>query len=113
MLTGVRVDNLVVADSRPIEWPLLDADGAPLDVRGWSALAEVRAYPGGPVLHRWSSTDRSIVLTVGALTLQVTDVEGWTWRVGDYDIVLRAPGQTEPTIVARGRIRVTTRISHG
>jgi hypothetical protein len=124
----VRVDDLRVypGDDRAFTWPVLNDEGAPMSLVGWSARAQVRPMLGGGVLHEWSTEDGSIVLQSAAegpggvvipssLTLKVDDSESWTWRHGRFDIHLTDPnGRTQ--VLARGSVvvdRGVTGVSHG
>lgn len=81
--------------TRVFEIPILDTDGAPKDVSGWSARAQVRAnrwFPDLPVLHEWNTETEpaNATLSTGQLLLSVDkeDSELWTWWAGDCDIEL-------------------------
>lgn len=109
----VRNDDLRVypGDDRAFTWPVLNDEGAPMSLSGWSARAQVRPMLGGAVLHEWTTDDASIVLrSVGedetsSLTLRVDDSETWTWRHGRFDIHLTDPsGHTQ--VLARGTVVV-------
>jgi hypothetical protein len=85
------VSNLVIyaGDDRPIQWPLTDTDGYPLDVTGWTAHAQVRPYPNAPaVLHEWSTANGRAVMANGSVTLLVDDSETYTWTIGEYDLFI-------------------------
>lgn len=114
----VRNDDLRVypGDDRAFTWPVLNDEGAPMSLSGWSARAQVRPMLGGPVLHEWTTDDGSIVLTSAAedghgglttsgLTLRVVDSETWTWNHGRYDIHLTDPS-SKTQVLARGTVVV-------
>lgn len=107
------MSNLVIyaGDDRPIQWPLTDSDGDPLDVTAWSARAQVRPYPGAPgVLHEWSTDNGRAVMAAGSVTLLVDDSENYTWMVAEYDLFLIDPqGRWER--LDGGRIRVIPAIT--
>lgn len=78
--------------------PILDADGNPQDMTGWSARAQVRAnkwFRDLPVLFEWNTSldSPNATLTEGQLLLKVTpeDSAEWTWWAGDCDIELVDP----------------------
>lgn len=75
--------------------PILDGDGDPINVTGWSARAHVRAnkwFRDLPILHEWKTTGASPNATLASsmLTLKVTPSvsAAWTWWYGVYDIEL-------------------------
>jgi hypothetical protein len=84
--------------TRIFEIPILDRDGAPKDVTGWHARAQVRAnrwFPELPVLYEWSTllSPPNATLSTGQLLLAVGEEESalWTWWAGDCDIELTDP----------------------
>lgn len=87
------MSDLVIyaGDDRPIQWPLTDTEDRSLDVTGWSARAQVRAYPGAPVMHEWSTQNGRAVLAAGSVTLLVDDSGSWPWVSGQYDLFLSDP----------------------
>jgi hypothetical protein len=109
----VRVDDLTIqqGDDRPLVWQLADAQGAPVNLSGYSARAQVRARSSSTtVMHEWSTTAGSIVLTESTVTLKVNESETWTWRHGVYDLHLTDPlGATQ--VIARGGITLTPAIT--
>jgi hypothetical protein len=109
----IRYDPLVVAqgDDRAFSWALLDADGEPINLQGFTAKAQVRAHPrSAEVLHEWSTANGKAVLGGGALTLKVNDSETWDWDRGVYDIHLTdGDGNTE--VLARGSIVVVPAVT--
>lgn len=109
----VLVDDVVIqqGDDRPLVWTLADQAGAPVDLTGYSALAQVRSRPqSATVWHEWSTTAGNAVLSESSVTLKVNDSESWTWSQGVYDLHLTDPaGTTE--VIARGSITVTPAVT--
>lgn len=102
----VRVDDLVIqqGDDRPLVWTLADSTGAPVNLDGYTAVAQVRAKPSSStVLHEWATDDGSAVLSESAVTLKVADSETWTWTRGVYDLHITDP-TSSTTVIARGAI---------
>lgn len=69
------------------------AASTPVDITGYSAAMQIRAYPlAVPVLY-----DASSNLTLGGplgtvtLTIPAASTEGFTWWQGVYDILLTSP----------------------
>jgi hypothetical protein len=102
----VRVDDITVqqGDDRPLVWALADAAGAPVNLEGYTAVAQVRArHHSATVMHEWTTADTSAVLSESTITLKVDDSEDWTWHSGVYDLHLTDPlGATQ--VIARGKI---------
>jgi hypothetical protein len=97
-------------DDEPITWELASrASGAPVDLSGYSAIAQVREVPDfdSPVLHEWSTTAGNAELSTqdSTVSLKVTDSEDWTWRRGYFDLhVIDFAGRSK--IVDRGPVVV-------
>jgi len=107
------VDDLVIlqGDDRPLIWTLADANGEPVNLAGYTAAAQVRGRANSTtVLHEWSTTDGSAVLSESSVTLKVDDSESWTWHYGVYDLHLTDPlGTTQ--VIARGTVTVTPAVT--
>lgn len=96
-------------DDRAFTFPVLDADGQPMPLSGYSARAQVRDKPakaGGVLLHEWSTAAGNAVVGSGAVTLQVSDSETWSFTEGVYDLQL-VDAQGNHQVIARGRVKVT------
>jgi hypothetical protein len=102
----VRVDDITIqqGDDRPLVWTLADAAGAPVNLDGYTAVAQVRSKPSSStVLHEWSTTNGKAVLADSSVSLKVTDSETWTWHSGVYDLhITDFAGRTE--VIARGKV---------
>lgn len=100
-----------IGDDRPVAWEVLEVDGEPLNAAGFMVKAQVRAHPGTPVLHEWSSgpdgNGRARLSTVPAdsetaaprwyVELLVDDSRSWSWERGHYDVFLFDPeGRAQP-----------------
>jgi|tagenome__1003787_1003787.scaffolds.fasta_scaffold19325816_2 hypothetical protein len=96
--------NLLQGDDRPLVWTLADSAGAPVNLDGYTALAQVRAQPQSTtVWHEWSTDDGTAVLADSSISLKVDDSETWTWHSGVYDLhLIDFAGRTE--VIARGKI---------
>lgn len=110
----VSVDDIVIqqGDDRPLTWTLAGSStGAPVDLAGYSVVAQVRAKPtASTVLHEWSTDAGNAVLSESTVVLKVDDSETWTWSRGVYDIHLTdSSGQTE--VVARGAVSLVPAVT--
>lgn len=110
----VTRDNLLIqqGDDRPLVWTLSDSTGAPVNLAGYSAKAQVRerAEPLSPVLHEWSTDDGTAELADSTVSLSLIDSESWTWTRGFYDLhVTDFAGRTE--VVVRGSVAVVPGIT--
>jgi hypothetical protein len=102
----VRVDDITIqqGDDRPLVWTLADANGAPVNLDGYTAVAQVRAKPSSSaVLHEWSTTNGKAVLAESTVVLKVDDSETWTWARGVYDLHITDPA-SRTEVIARGSI---------
>ena len=88
---AVRTYHLIVDQGAnyALSIPVLNDNGGPTTVTGWTVTGQIRAYPNGStVLHE-------LELTVGGttVTLQIpaADSSAWTWRTGRYDVELTSP----------------------
>ena len=82
-----RQDDLLIPQGTTwgYRWPIVDADQSPIDVTGWSVLAQVRESVGSDVvLYEWSLAHSNVVLGPDGVTLLVTPAvsSAWTWRSG-------------------------------
>lgn len=77
-------------DDQPLVWDLTTSTGQPVNLDGYSAIAQVRrrADPAAPVLHEWSTTAGTAELSSqdSTVSLNVDDSENWTWTRGVYDL---------------------------
>ena len=98
-----------IGDDRPLAWPLLEVDGDDLAAGRFTAKAQVRARPGGPVLHEWSTSNgRARFSSVPGpepddparwfLELLVDDSRSWSWERGAYDVFITDPGDADQPI---------------
>jgi hypothetical protein len=105
-----RVDLTVYA-GEPVDFtiPVLDAAGAPVStLSGWTAAAQVRVDPTGPVLHTFTA------LLTGAqarVTATPGQTAGWVFATARWDLILTAPDAT-PHVLCAGWIRVYPTITH-
>jgi hypothetical protein len=105
--------EFVAGSADDVVIPLFDANGAPIDIAGWSARLEVRYAPGHPTLLAYWATDypaAALRLENSAAVLVVNrDLAeaslAWPWRLAQYDLALRAPNG-RPARPHRGIARV-------
>lgn len=70
-------------------WPVIDREGKPVDLTGWSARAQVRqAVDSETVLHEWNSATGTILFQDNRIVLATTPSisSAWEWREGFYDV---------------------------
>lgn len=78
-------------------WPVLDDNGDPITLTGYTAKAQVRrSFDSPTVLHEWSTTNSTIVLQSNKVILVTSPATSlaWTWKTGVYDILITAPDGT-------------------
>lgn len=94
-------------------WPIVDAAGAPLDLTGWSAIAQVREAeaPTAPLLHEFTT---GVLADPPRVTISWTAEESlaWAWRSGYFDVVLVSPDGRPVQVVAQGVALVDRVVSH-
>jgi hypothetical protein len=71
--------------------PILNPDGSPKDVTGFTVDAKVKTVPGGAVLYTWPTDDIDIDGTGLALTIPAAVSALWTWHGGWYRVKLTDP----------------------
>jgi hypothetical protein len=99
-----RVD-LTVHAGEPVDFtiPVLDAAGAPVvSLTGWTAAAQIRATPAGPVLHAFTAAINGASARV---TATPADTAAWGFTSAQWDLLLTAPDST-PHILCAGWVRV-------
>ena len=114
--TTDQVVEFVQGSAEDVVIPLLDADGNPVDLAGWTAHCQVRYAPtaASPVLAEWQSgTSHDIVLANSAARLVVdaamaAESLAWTWRLGVFDLLMVAPAGLglRPNRPQRGLMRL-------
>jgi hypothetical protein len=106
-----EVDVEVYA-GEPVDFtvPVLDAADAEVDVTGWTGSAQVRRYPGSPLLHTWTLTLSDAGVQVTATGEQTAEFASWSTETARWDLWITEPGE-EARPVCRGRILVRSRIS--
>jgi hypothetical protein len=85
--------NIVIVQGTTwsIAWPILDTNGAPMDMTGWSVRSQIRADVDAPTaLYEWSTVVGNASVTDNRVTLTVrpTESAAWTWDSGVYDVEL-------------------------
>lgn len=107
-----RIRNKI-GDDRPWRWELQETDGDALSAGQFTARAQVRNWPGGPVVHEWSTANgRATIETTGSgvngdptrwwVLLLVDDSRDWTWESGNFDLFLFDPDGHGQPIVPQG-----------
>lgn len=106
-----RVD-LTVHAGEPVDFtiPVLDdATGlAVATLSGWTAAAQIRATPDGPVLHAFTPAIEGVGVRVTA-TAAVT--AAWSFTTARWDVLLTAPDAT-PHVLCAGWVRVYPTTTH-
>jgi hypothetical protein len=79
------------------QFPVLDDDGDPINVDGWTARAQIRAYArSASALYTLAPVCSGTTVTI---TIPAADSSLWTWRTGLWDLELLAPvGDPEPLV---------------
>jgi hypothetical protein len=111
----IRTDRLTVLQGATWEtrWPILDTDGQPYDLTGWTVQSQVRASATDvTVLFDFAATgnattlDNNVVLTIPA------DVSSaWTWTEGVFDIELHNADAV--VRITQGTIEVNPEVTRG
>lgn len=105
-MTDLRVDAGI---DYAVRWPVVNPDGSPADLTGWSAKGQWRASADSPViLHEWSSAAGNLELAGQYATLKVSANDSALWPAdwkGPYDIVLTDTGGGRH-LLARGTCSV-------
>lgn len=102
---------------------VVDASGAPItNPTGWTAKAQIRTYPGGPVLFEWNTSPSAgqgtATLTYNAITgittlsLIATKAQTalFTWGSAMWDCYLTTPGGLTACVV-EGTVAVNPAIT--
>lgn len=108
---GVR-DSLTVLQglSWGWAWQLVDADGNPIDLTGWSILGQVRRQPGAPLLYQWSTTDGNVgdpdyPVTSGWVVITIAPAVSagfvWAGQPSNFGVIVISP-QSQYLRVAYG-----------
>lgn len=79
-----------------LQIPILDGDGAPLTITGWTVDAKVKTGPSGAVLYTWPTA--GVTIAGSLLTLEVPGPvsAAWTWSVGWWRVVITEPTPIDP-----------------
>ena len=111
---GVRPQEIDIdlAAGEPIDFtvPVLDDAVQPVDVTGWTGVAQVRPHAAGKLLH-------TLALVLSSSGVRVTadteDTAAWAlWRspLARWDLWVTEPSEA-PRPLARGRVFVRSPIS--
>jgi hypothetical protein len=114
-MSAARLDLVIEQGATwtvPLTW---EADGAPVDLTGWSARLQVRAsHAHTSVLLELTSAGGGIALggAAGTVTpgLDAAATAGLTWSTGVYDLELVAPGGAV-TRLTEGRVTVRPEVT--
>ncbi len=72
---------------------------------GWSARAELREFPTGPVLEQWSTGAQSAVIEGGELLLLTDRISNPQWTLGEVTVHLTDPSGAR-TVLDPIRVRL-------
>lgn len=105
--------EFVAGSADDIVIPLFDANGATIDIAGWTGRLEIRYAPKHPqLLAHWDTDDAAVLMRLesssAVLVVNAALAEAslaWTWRLAQYDLALRAPNG-RPARPHRGIARV-------
>lgn len=93
-------------------WPIVDADGQPADITGWTAQCQVRQFEA-----HTSSLLASLTATVEESTVVVRwtaeESLAWDWDKGWSDVLLIDPDGEPRLIVWQGRLVLDKVVTHG
>lgn len=105
--------EIIKGESFDIRLPVLDADGDPVDVDGWTAKAQVRHSEREPVLHEWSTTEANIACVGTAVVLSVlaAQTSPWEWTSALVSVEIYEPVTSKPRVIAEGVIRALPEIT--
>jgi hypothetical protein len=98
-------------------WAITDAQGAPLNVDGWSVRAQIRYSHNDLVFFEWNTAGGVRIGTVSAsgteVTVRLSGVESSAWKFVEavYDVVLSSPGGVATRIV-EGKLALSPSITH-
>lgn len=114
----MRQDDLTVQQGEDwaMEWPVLDADGDPLNVSaGYTLQAQVRAKArASTVLHEWTGPSATAELVGTAITLRIPAATsaafepGWG---GVYDVELTETSTGRVARIAEGTIQLDPEVT--
>lgn len=99
--------EIIKGETFDIRVPVLDADGVPVDVTGWTAKAQVRRSEAEPVLHEWAAASANITCTGTHVVLAVLAAQTslWEWTSARVSIEVYEPITSKPRVIAEGVIR--------
>lgn len=93
-------------------WQIVDGDGQPADLTGWTVASQVRRSedPGSALLHEFTAS-----IVGSSVTIQWTAAESllWTFTSGSYDVVLIDPDGVPRQVIAQGLVSVDRVVTHG
>lgn len=95
-------------DGDGVLFPVVDAEGDPINVATWSAESHIRQTPTSALLDEFTCTtsaDGVLVSWTGAQTSE------WGWRVAKYDVELTDPDGNTVRLV-EGSVNVDQEITH-
>lgn len=105
-----RVD-LVVHSGEPVDFtvPVLDDVGLPVTTLiGWTAAAQIRATPDGPILATFTATIVGVTVRITATKEQTV---AWTFVAAQWDLIMTSPTGT-PSPLCAGWVRLYPTITH-
>lgn len=97
-----------------LDIPVLDDAGAPVDITGMTARAQVRARRADTTaVHEWSTTAGNLTLASNNITLNVPAATSaaWAWRLGYWDLELTEPATSTTTRLVEGAVVVSPEIT--
>lgn len=104
------MDDLIVkqGETTTISWPIVDADGTPMDLTGWAARGQVRkAVSSDDVLYEWTSEAANITTASSSVTISVPagDSSSWDFKSAVYGVEMESTGG-QVVRIAQGRLTV-------
>lgn len=100
-------------ETTSIIFPVIDQNGQPVNVTGWTARAQIRETELTPVLYEWSAANSNITVSGTSVTLSVPAATSavWMWTAGRYDLELT---DTRGSVyrIAEGKVHVSPQMTH-
>lgn len=92
-------------------WPIIDAEGAPAALIGYTAICQVRRSkaPDGELLAEMTA---AVVGSAAAVSWTAEESLAWTWARGWADVVLIDGGGRPVQVVWQGQVLVDAVVSH-
>lgn len=86
-------------------WPIVDEDGQPADLTGWTVKAQVRERESAeaPLLFDFTT---AIINHAAVISWTAAESLAWRWGRGYYDVLLVDPQGVPAQVIAQGQVTV-------